>query len=1029
MSVYAWLDLIGLLAYLAALGGILAGRMLRLHPDARTLALAVMVVFILRTATSLIERALAVDAIDPLNDLLRGAMPFAAGVLLYVLIDQRARGELDRREQRFRDFTEVASDWVWETDAQLRYCYVSARFEQVTGQRIADRLGRRRYEPGDVIGDPDALAEHLAVLHAHQPFRDFRYSRISSDGRARWFSTSGKPIFDAAGDFLGYRGSARDITPEVEAAEAVRDSEERFRNLIEGSIQGICIHRDMAPVFVNQAFAQMFGYAGPEAIMALGTIEPLFDSGELERVRAYNVQRRAGDPVPELYEFEGVRADGTLIVVQNVARRVSWMGQQAVQATMVDVTQRRLAERRAQADKQFIDDALDSLPGVFYLIAADGRMLRWNRAFEQESGYAADEIACMRSTDFFEGPDKALISERVAHALDAGDAVAEARFVAKDGRRMPYFFTGRRLMVDGEPCIVGMGLNIADLKQAEAALRESEARFRTLYDDNPSMYMTVDEQGVIRSVNRFGADQLGYRVDELVGARVEVLYPASEHEALHRFLKRCLAHPGQAQRGELPRHRKDGGRLWVRETARAQHTPDGTLLILMVGEDVSEARDLSQQLEFQASHDGLTGLVNRRAFELRLEHAIASAREQGFEHALCYLDLDQFKVVNDTCGHMAGDELLRQIGSVLQRCTRGRDTLARLGGDEFAVLMERCPLEQARLIAERIKTELHEYRFVWGEYSFRVGASIGVVPIRPDSPGIAHLLGRADNACYIAKEQGRNRVHVYHDDDVEVARRSGEMQWVARLDAALDAGRFRLARQPIMAIGGEQTGEHYEVLLRMVDENGALISPGAFLPAAERYGVAPRLDRWVVEQTLERLAGAPDAFASLYLCSINLSGQSLSDAPFLEHVRTLIGRSGVPPDKLCFEITETAAIANMAAAHRFIASLRELGCHFALDDFGSGLSSFAYLKSLPVDFIKIDGMFVKDIVEDPIDLAMVTAINRIGQVMGKRTIAEFVESEAVVGLLREIGVDFAQGYHIGVPQPFPARERAEAPDC
>jgi len=1028
MSVVGWLDLVALLAYATALGGVATGRAPVQRRDARALVAVVLVLLVLRAATSLAESGLGSEAVDAVNDLLRSGVPFALGMLLYVLIDEQARGELARRERQLRRALEASgmSAWEWAIDADRVTWFL--RTEQLLGAAPGIPLGGLDDFLHEVYeADRDAVRVAVKRLLAGDGDLDVQYRVTARDGRVRWVHALGSLERDASGVPVRAAGTAKDVTAARAAREALSRSEQRFRDLIEGSIQGICIHHDMVPVFANRAFARMFGYQDPDQILALGSILPLFAPAERGRVQDYNAGRHADEVVPEVYEFEGLRRDGTPIVVQNVARRVSWLGRPAIQATMVDVTERYRAEQRVQAEKRFIDEVLDSLPGVFYLFGSDGRMLRWNRAFEEQSGYTAEDMARMRPVDFFEGEERELIAERVARVFSHGESSAEAHLVTRDGRRIPHFFSGRRLLVDGEPCLVGMGLDISELEQAEAALRDSEERFRALYDDNPTMYMTLDARGTIRSINRYGAAQLGYEVDELVGAPAEVLYPQDAHEALRRLLEQCEAKPGEAQRVELPRCRKGGGRIWVRETARAQHGPGGELRILTVAEDVSEAHDLSRQLEYQASHDGLTDLLNRRAFEQRLRHALANAREQDARHALCYLDLDQFKVVNDTCGHLAGDELLRQLGPVLRRCTRERDTLARLGGDEFAILMEGCPLAQAQQIAERVKSELEDYRFVWEEYSFRVGASIGVVPIHADSPAVDSILGLADNACYIAKEQGRNRVHVYHEDDTEVARRSGEMQWVVRLDSALDAGRFRLARQPIVAVEGGHAGEHFEVLLRMVDERGALVSPGAFLPAAERYGVAPRIDRWVVGHTLERLAADPRALESLYQCSINLSGQSLADASFLDHLEALIRASPVPPGKLCFEITETAAIANMAAAHRFIEALRALGCHFALDDFGSGLSSFAYLKTLPVDLIKIDGMFVKDIAEDPIDLAMVTAISRIGQVMGKRTIAEFVESEAVLERLREIGVDFAQGYHIGRPVPFGEEPPGGAP--
>ncbi len=561
--------------------------------------------------------------------------------------------------------------------------------------------------------------------------------------------------------------------------------------------------------------------------------------------------------------------------------------------------------------------------------------------------------------------------------------------------------------------------HIIERQRAEEALQESEKRYRALYDDNPSMFFTVDAAGTVLSANNFAAEQLGYSVEELVGKPLLKLHPAADRETGRRHIEQCFQKPEILHRWEICKQRRDTSRIWVRVTARIVADVDGRPSALIVCEDVTEARQLSDQLSYQASHDPLTGLVNRREFERRLERTIHQARGEQAEHALCYLDLDQFKVINDTCGHVAGDELLRQVGGVLHHGIRKRDTLARLGGDEFGVLIKHCAPENARKVAEGLRKAVAELRFLWESTSFKIGVSIGLVAINDLSEDGTALMAAADSACYAAKDQGRDRVHVYHADDTELARRQGEMQWVSRIHSALEENQFYLTYQPIAPIqNGNGAGTHYELLLRMMDENQKLILPGAFLPAAERYNLIHQLDHWVAGTAFRWLAEHRGHLDRLHLCSINLSGHSLGDRKFLEFITVELGRRDIPAEKICFEITETAAISNLPSATRFIKELRKLGCRFALDDFGSGLSSFAYLKNLPVDFLKIDGLFVKDIVDDPIDLAVVRSINEIGHVMGKRTIAEFVENEAILDKIRAIGIDYAQGYHIGHPQPI-----------
>ncbi|MHB1186655.1 EAL domain-containing protein [Thiobacillus sp.] len=426
------------------------------------------------------------------------------------------------------------------------------------------------------------------------------------------------------------------------------------------------------------------------------------------------------------------------------------------------------------------------------------------------------------------------------------------------------------------------------------------------------------------------------------------------------------------------------------------------------------------RLVYQASHDTLTGLINRREFEQRLERLLLSALQQGREHALCYMDLDQFKVINDTCGHAAGDELLRQLALLLKGNLRERDTLARLGGDEFALLLENCSTPDALEVADTFRAEVQRFRFKWEDRIFAVGMSVGMVAINRDSGTAASLLSAADAACYVAKDRGRNQIHVYESRDIDLTRHRGEMQWLTRIQRALEEGRLRLSWQEIRRTDGTvEPMRHVELLLRMVDDDGSEILPMAFIPAAERYSIMPALDSWVIGETwraCQRYLASKCEQQCLF--AVNLSGASLKDPAFR---RMLLQKLQENPDlgpHLCFEITETAAIGNLAVVNEFIYAMREFGCRFALDDFGSGLSSFTYLKNLKVDYLKIDGAFVRDIGSNAIDCSMVEAIHRIGHQMGLKTVAEYVESDQILAILRHIGVDYVQGNGVHCPEPL-----------
>jgi len=429
-------------------------------------------------------------------------------------------------------------------------------------------------------------------------------------------------------------------------------------------------------------------------------------------------------------------------------------------------------------------------------------------------------------------------------------------------------------------------------------------------------------------------------------------------------------------------------------------------------------RRAQETIQHLAFHDSLTGLANRHEFESQLQRLLRTVGN-GVKHALLYMDLDQFKIINDTCGHEAGDELLRQLAVVLHGPVRDADTLARLGGDEFGMLLSNCPLEQALQVSERMLHTIKDFRYVWQDKTFSIGASIGLVMLEEQTQTVSDVLRMADMACYAAKDRGRNRVHVYRADDAELLQRHGEMQWVARINRALEENRFELFYQGIMPLGSSR-GRHCEFLLRMLDDEGRHIMPGVFIPAAERYSLMPVLDRWVVKNAFNYLAQClahePAVMAEMFF--INLSGATIGDDQFTAYVTEQLQVHRLPPTLVGFEITETAVISDLTGAIRFIEQVRQLGCHVALDDFGAGLSSFSYLKTIPADYLKIDGGFIRDMLVDPMDHAIVEAINNIGHVAGLKTIAEFVESDAIKQRLFEIGVDYAQGYAIQRPGPL-----------
>ncbi len=560
--------------------------------------------------------------------------------------------------------------------------------------------------------------------------------------------------------------------------------------------------------------------------------------------------------------------------------------------------------------------------------------------------------------------------------------------------------------------------------ESEHALFDEKQRAEVTLNSIAEGVITTDSNGNIRFMNPIAEKLTGWTQAEADGQPVDDIIKLVDEQSGDKTpcaISECLR-GNRVVRNLQGRVliRKGGKEIEVDESAAPMYDPGGNIVgAVLVFDDIRQTRELTRQLSHQATHDALTGLLNRSEFERFLQQALDNSCDNDKPSALCYVDLDQFKIVNDTCGHTAGDELLRELSTLLSQQLRDSDTVARLGGDEFGVLLQGCTIEHAEKLAANLRTAIRTMHFVWDGKTFEVGASIGIVPLSASTRSVGEALASADIACYAAKEQGRDRVHVSEPDDRELKRHRSEMRWVGKTREALREDRLALYQQPIVPVhDSAQRDKHTEILVRMLDKDGNVVPPGHFLGASEQYGLMPAIDGWVLDQSLRWLTAETRYRDSDITVAVNLSGQSLSAPGFLSRVVDLIHDSGVPPEQLCFEITETAAISNFYRALKFMRMLRGMGCLFALDDFGSGMSSFAYLKQLPVDFLKIDGSYVRDLLHNPVDRAMVEAVNQVGHAMGIRTIAEYVEDGAILGALSAIGVDFAQGFAIGKPQPL-----------
>ncbi|HUL45886.1 MAG TPA: EAL domain-containing protein [Steroidobacteraceae bacterium] len=536
--------------------------------------------------------------------------------------------------------------------------------------------------------------------------------------------------------------------------------------------------------------------------------------------------------------------------------------------------------------------------------------------------------------------------------------------------------------------------------------------------------IATDERGRITFMNPAAERLTGSEAAQATGKLLEEIVSLVDEsdrrllaDPVHQALVRGA--PVTLGRRALLLSRSTGGERSIELSAspvrnEAKEVVGAALLL----HDVTELRGLARQMSYQATHDALTGLVNRREFERRLEEAIDSGQRGDGQHVLCYLDLDRFKLVNDTSGHLAGDSMLREVAKLLRDAVRDSDTVARLGGDEFGMLLIGCPLEKARQIADDVCRSVGDYRFVWKDRIFNIGVSIGLVEISRESGTLEELMAAADTACYVAKKQGSGRVAVYSARDEALARHSGEIQWLQRLQGALKENRFQLYHQIIVPTHGTDGGPAMEVLIRLRDENGQELPPAEFMRAAERYRLMGLVDRWVVQTTLAALGRGALVLQPDRSVAINISGQTLGDVQFLEFVVECLDSTGVSPAQICFEITESAVVANLEHARRFIGVLHGMGCQFALDDFGSGVGSFSNLKNLPLDYLKIDGSFIRNLARDTVNQAMVAAMIKLARTLNFKVIAEQVEDTAAVEAVRRMGVDYLQGYAIGRPQPL-----------
>jgi diguanylate cyclase (GGDEF)-like protein/PAS domain S-box-containing protein len=681
-------------------------------------------------------------------------------------------------------------------------------------------------------------------------------------------------------------------------------------------------------------------------------------------------------------------------------------------------------EKIQERDRLFTDFA-KTLPEI--VMVHDEKILLANESAASLIGLESHQLIGRDVVDLVRPAYRALFRNTMAKRLAGENVPRRLEIQLINGNEAGLWVEAQSSSIEfhGHPAILTVARDVSHRKSLEVSLSRSKRQAQFTLESIAEGVITTANDGKIDYMNQAAETLTGTNRDDAVGHRVGELFSLvddADRRPLGDPVERCLA----------MRRRVNMGRRAVMVTADGEHehsieitaspirgpgsSVSGTVVVF---NDVGEIRGLTRRMSYQATHDPLTGLINRREFERRLDEAMDDAHAEEAVHMLFYMDLDRFKVVNDSCGHLAGDNMLREVANLVREQVRDSDFVGRLGGDEFGALLIGCPIDKARQLASDICTAIADYRFVWKDKIFNIGISIGLVEISHVSGTLQDIMSAADSACYVAKQEGRGKVHVYSARDEAVARERGEIQWLRRLQAALHEDKFALAVQPIIAMsGGVDSGPAFEVLIRLPDGHGRTTDTAEFLRPAERYQLMPQIDRWVVNAALTALSSGEIKIASGRSCALNLSGQTLGDESFLSFVVEALDRTGVTPSSVCFEVTEAAILSNVQHAQRFIEVLHGIGCEFSLDDFGSGMGSFSSLKHLPIDYLKIDGTYTRNLQADEVNQEMVLAMIKLARTMQFRIVAEEVEHQEDFDWLRNVGVDFVQGYFIEPPAPL-----------
>ena len=947
--------------------------------------------------------------------------------------EQRATTEqLADSEQRLRRLYEATPAMLHSIDPQGRLLTVTAHWLATLGYTREEVIGRH-FSEFLTEASRERSKSNLLRFFAEGRCDDLAYQFVCKNGDIIDVLLSAVLERDAAGQPLRSMAVVRNITERLHAERALSDERVRLASIIEGTGAGTWEWNvQTGETRFNERWASIIGHT----LNDLGplTIQTWLDRAhpdDLPRSGALLDRHFAGELPSYDCEARLRHRDGHWVWVLDRGRVLTWTPDGKPEwmfGTHLDMSERKRQDEALRKSEQLLNRTGEVAGVGGWELDLLTRAVTWSAQTRRIHGVAPDYVPVLSEAINFYAPEAWPV---IQAAVEKSMATAEGwdlelPLVKASGQRIWVRAVGAAEFEGGKPVrLVGAFQDVTALRAVTAELAKQHELMRVTLQSIGDAVITTDASGIVTWLNPVAERMTGWLNAEAKGRAVgQVFHIVSEETRAPTAnpVAICL-HQGElaglAKRTVLIS--RNGDEFGVEDSASPIRNDRGEMLgAVLVFHDVTEQRRLSGEMSYRATHDALTGLVNRAEFETRLRRVLTKAHEDRSAHALLFIDLDQFKLVNDACGHSVGDQLLQQVSKLLGETVRTRDTLARLGGDEFAVILEQCSAEQAQRVAQQICERMDAFRFMHDERRFRIGASIGLVPVDNRWATTAAVIQAADTSCYAAKEAGRNRVHAWFDTDKAMRARHGEMQWAARLEQALDENRFALYAQRIHALDKQTHGLHAEVLLRMIDSDGSVVQPGAFLPAAERFHFASRIDRWVLRHAIDALRSLENLSAVDTLC-VNLSGQSIGDRVFhRQAIDTLTDAGGEVCRRLCLEITETAAVTNMADASVFIDQVRALGVRIALDDFGAGASSFGYLKNLNVDLLKIDGQFIRDLIDDPLDDAAVRCFVDVARVVGVETVAEFVDRAEVLDRVREIGIDFAQGFLLHRPEPIEA---------